>query len=455
MENIDRTKKVYIETFGCLMNHKDSENLLALLEKENYHQIENPEDADLIIINTCSVREKPVHKLFSELGGLNRIRKEGAKIGVAGCTASHMGKEIIQKAPYVDFVLGARNVSKIREVIHQRGAVEVDINHDDSLYQFGSVGVSKFKKMINISIGCDKKCTFCIVPYTRGTEISIPTDLILDEVRKGVEAGAKEFILLGQNVNNYGRRFSIEHKKTNFTQLLKEVTAIDGVERVRFTSPHPLHMDNDFIEEFASNPKIAKSIHIPLQSGSTRILKLMKRGYSKEWFIDRVERVRNLVPDVSISTDIIVGFPSETEQDFLDTMEVLEIARFEQVFSFKYSPRPNTEASHMENRVPDEVASERLQRLQSRHLEIMDEIAKERLGKVVDVLLEEEKGGYLIGRSSGNLLVKVEGDSSNLGKIVPVKITNSYRTEAKGEIKEYIQSLEEPQPHQYQTSDLH
>ena len=428
-------KKVFIETFGCAMNHKDSENLFAQLKHENYSQTTNPENADLIIINTCSVREKPVHKLFSELGHFNKIKKESATIGVAGCTASHMGREIINKAPYVHFVIGARNVSKIRDVIHKKGAVEIDINHDDSLYQFSGGGVSKFKKMVNISIGCDKKCTFCIVPHTRGTEISIPTNLILDEIKKGDQEGAKEFILLGQNVNNYGRRFSNHHKKTDFTQLLKEVTEIDGVERVRFTSPHPLHMDNDFIEEFASNPKIAKSIHVPLQSGSTKILKEMKRGYSKEWFLDRVNRIRNSVPNVSISTDIIVAFPNESEEDFLETMEVLELARFEQMFSFKYSPRPLTEASKMENSISDEVASERLKRLQSRHLQIMDEIAQTRLGQVVDVLLEEDRGGgCLVGRSSGNLLIKTKGDSSLLGKMVKVEITHSHRTEARGRI---------------------
>jgi len=432
---IEPKKRIFIETFGCAMNHKDSENILAQLrESENYSKIDTPEEADLIIINTCSVREKPVHKLFSELGHLNRIRKKNSKIGVAGCTASHLGEEIIKKAPYVDFVLGARNVSKIRDVIHRKGAVEVDINYDDSLYSFGSGEVDNFKKMVNISIGCDKKCTFCIVPHTRGTEISIPTDMIIDEVKKGVKDGAKEFLLLGQNVNNYGRRFSSQHRKINFTQLLREVTAVDGVERVRFTSPHPLHMDNEFIDEFASNPKIAKSIHIPLQSGSTKILKAMKRGYTQEWFIDRVERVRSAVPNVSISTDIIVGFPGESEEDFEETMKVLEIARFEQMFSFKYSPRPLTEASKFTNIVPDEVAGERLQRLQSRHLEIMEEIAEKRLGKIYDVLFESAEGNCLIGRSSEGLLVKTQGNNSLLGKIKRVKIIKSYRTNAKGEI---------------------
>ena len=428
-------KIIYIETFGCAMNHKDSENILNELRDE-YVQTQNPENADLIIINTCSVRERPVHKLFSELGGLNKRKKDGAKIGVVGCTASHLGKDIIKRARYVDFVLGARNVSKIKDVVNRRGAVEIDLNYDDSLYSFGDGEVANFRKSINISIGCDKSCTFCIVPHTRGTEISIPTQLILDEVQRGVEQGAKEFLLLGQNVNNYGRRFSSEHKKIDFTQLLKDVTAISGVKRVRFTSPHPLHMDDEFIEEFANNPKIAKSIHIPAQSGSTKLLKEMKRGYTKERFLNRVEKIRNSVKDVSISTDIIVGFPNETDEDFEETMDILEKAKFEQLFSFKYSPRPMTEAKDYSNQVSDEVASARLKRLQNRHLEIIGELAKYRLGKTYSVFFDiaDEDSGCLIGRNSEGLVIKTKGDISLLGTFQNVKITESNRTLAKGKI---------------------
>jgi len=426
-------KKIYIETFGCAMNHKDSENILAEL-KDEYSQIEDSSSADLIIINTCSVRERPVHKLFSELGGLKKRAKDGVKIGVAGCTASHLGKDIIKRAPYVDFVLGARNISKIKEVVNKKGAVEIDIGFDDSLYSFGKGEVSNFRKLINISIGCDKKCTFCIVPHTRGTELSIPLNLILDEVKKGVENGAKEFLLLGQNVNNYGRRFSSEHQKIDFTKLLREVSKIDGVERIRFTSPHPLHMDDEFISEFASNPKIAKSIHIPAQSGSTKLLKEMKRGYTKEWFLNRIEKVRNSVKDVSISTDIIVGFPNETDEDFAETMDILEKARFEQLFSFKYSPRPLTEAENFENQVSDEVASERLKKLQSRHLEILEEIAETRLGKIYDVFFDDKRDDCLIGRNSEGLIIKIKGNSEFLGTTQKVIITESNRTLAKGQI---------------------
>ena len=233
------------------MNERDTEHMIAeLSEKENYVQTDDSNNADLIIINTCSVRERPVHKLFSELGGFNKHKKPGAKIGVCGCTASHLGKDIIKRAPYVDFVLGARNVSKITEVIHKPKAVEIDIDYDESQFAFKDFRSSQHKAYVNISIGCDKKCTFCIVPKTRGDEISIPTELILQECKKVVDAGVQEIFLLGQNVNNYGRRFSGEHEKVNFTELLRRISKIEGVKRIRFTSPHPFHMDDEFIEEF-------------------------------------------------------------------------------------------------------------------------------------------------------------------------------------------------------------
>ena len=275
---MQESKKLFIETLGCAMNSRDSEHIIAALrEKEGYEMVDDLKEADLILINTCSVREKPVSKLFSELGIFNKKKKPDAKIGVCGCTASHLGEEIIKRAPYVNFVLGARNVSKITEVLHKDKAVEVDINYDESEFAFDDFRTSPYKAFINISMGCDKSCTYCIVPKTRGDEISIPDELILRESKRAVDAGAKEIFLLGQNVNNYGRRFSGEHEKINFTELLRRLSKIEGLERIRFTSPHPFHMDDEFIEEFATNPKICKSMHMPLQSGSTKVLKDMKR----------------------------------------------------------------------------------------------------------------------------------------------------------------------------------
>nr|WP_211436436.1 tRNA (N6-isopentenyl adenosine(37)-C2)-methylthiotransferase MiaB [Campylobacter mucosalis] len=423
------SKKLFIQTLGCAMNVRDSEHIIAeLKEKENYELTEDIGEADLILINTCSVREKPVHKLFSEVGAFEKAKKAGAKIGVCGCTASHLGSEIFKKAPYVDFVLGARNISKITTAVNTPKFVSTDINYDESDYAFGEFRGSPFKSYINISIGCDKKCTYCIVPHTRGDEISIPMSLILSEAKKAADSGAKEIFLLGQNVNNYGKRFSNAHEKVDFSDLLVRLSEIDGVERIRFTSPHPLHMDDKFLEVFSKNPKICKSMHMPLQSGNTKVLREMKRGYTKEWFLDRALKLRSLAPDVSISTDIIVAFPGESDDEFADTMDVVEKVRFEQIFSFKYSPRPLTKAAEFGNQIPENVASARLTHLQNRHNEILDEIVKAQNGKIFDVYFEELRAnGGVAGRSFNNFLVQVQGSKELLGKTLKVKVDNPKR----------------------------
>lgn len=430
------SKKLFIETLGCAMNSRDSEHMIAeLREKEGYETTENFKEADLILINTCSVREKPVQKLFSELGVFYKKKKEGAKIGVCGCTASHLGAEIIKRAPYVSFVLGARNVSKISEVLHKDRAVEIDINYDESEFAFKDFRSSPHKGFINISIGCDKSCTFCIVPKTRGEEISIPDSLIIGEAQKIVNSGAKEIFLLGQNVNNYGRRFSGEHEKVNFTELLRRLSKIDGLERIRFTSPHPFHMDDEFIEEFARNPKICKSMHMPLQSGSNKILKDMKRGYTKEWFLNRVAKLKQECPEATISTDIIVGFPGESDEDFAQSIDIMKEVEFDQIFSFKYSARPLTEAEHFTNTVDEEVASERLNAIQSLNNEIIDEKNARQIGKVYRVYFEAlNKDNYVAGRSDNNILIKVKGSDELLGEFRDVKITAIGRTILTGEI---------------------
>jgi len=427
---MQESKKLFIETLGCAMNSRDSEHIIAeLTAHEGYSMTSDLKEADLILINTCSVREKPVAKLFSEIGVFNKRKKEGAKIGVCGCTASHLGEEIIKRAPSVDFVLGARNVSKIREVLHKKGAVEIDIDYDESAFAFSEFRGSSYKAMVNISMGCDKQCSFCIVPSTRGKEIAIPSNLIVQEAKKAAQNGAKEIFLLGQNVNNYA------HNGSDFSDLLEMVSEIDEVQRVRFTSPHPLHMDDKFLEVFANNPKICKSMHMPLQSGSTNLLKQMKRGYSKEWFLDRAYKLREMVPDVHISTDIIVAFPGESDEDFEHTMDVLEKVRFEQLFSFKYSPRPLTKAADFTNVVDPEVAKERLSRLQKRHEKIVEEISAETMGTELDVYFEELRSdGGVSGRSDNGFMVQVQGSEELLGKTKKVKITYPRRTTLYGEI---------------------
>lgn len=418
------------------MNVRDSEHMIAeLKEKENYELTQDAKEADLILINTCSVREKPVHKLFSEVGSFEKIKKNGAKIGVCGCTASHLGDEIFKRAPNVDFVLGARNVSKITKAVNTPKFLGNDIDFDESNYAFADFRNSLYKTYINISIGCDKHCTYCIVPHTRGDEISIPFEIIKNEALKAVSKGAKEIFLLGQNVNNYGKRFSNAHEKINFSDLLEKLSEIEGLERIRFTSPHPLHMDDRFLEIFSKNSKVCKSMHMPLQSGSSEILKAMKRGYTKEWYLDRALKLRSMCKDVSISTDVIVAFPGESDKDFEDTMDVLEKVRFEQMFSFKYSKRPLTKAATMPNQIPDDIASKRLSVLQARHTEILDEIVVKQKDKEFEVLFEELRSeGFVAGRSDNNFLIQVKGSEELLGQMKKVKITNPRRMVLNGEI---------------------
>jgi tRNA-2-methylthio-N6-dimethylallyladenosine synthase len=417
------------------MNVRDSEHIIAeLRDKKNYSLTDSPKNADLILLNTCSVREKPVHKLFSEIGKYKKIKKSTAKIGVCGCTASHLGAEIIKQAPVVNFVLGARNVSKISDIVDKDKAVEIDIDYDDTGYVFGSFRQNSLKALINISVGCDKECAFCIVPNTRGAEISIPMNIIIQEIQRAVNVGAKEIHLLGQNVNNYGKNFTQRQDKTNFTQLLKAVSIIDGVGRIRFSSPHPLHADDEFIEEFANNPKICKSLHFPLQSGSSKILKAMRRGYTKEWFLARVEKIRALVPEVTISTDIIVGFPGESEEDFEDTMDVVRRAGFEFMYSFAYSPRPLTKAADMEGQIDDEIKSERLSRLQMLQTTVQDEAHARNVGLTYEVLFENFEDGYCYGKSSNNFVIKVASKVDLTNELKMVKIIKAGRHNLAGDL---------------------
>ncbi len=433
----EENKKLFIQTLGCQMNDTDSQHIIAELNKhKGYTQTQNMEDADLIVINTCSVREKPVQKLFSEIGQFNVKKKEGAKIGVCGCTASHLGNDIMKRAPYVDFVLGARNISKIKDVVDKKGAIEIDIDNDDSTYEFARAETSIYKTNVNISIGCDKECTYCIVPATRGDEISIPPEMIIEQIQKDIKKGAVEVMLLGQNVNSYGRRFSDGRAKYSFTQLLRDVSKIEGLERIRFTSPHPLHMDDEFIEEFATNDKISKCIHMPLQSGSTKILKAMKRGYSKEWFLNRAKKIRDLVPNVRITTDIIVAFPGETREDFLDTIDVINQVKFDQIFNFKYSPRPNTQALELkDDEIADDIGSARLTQVIDLHKEHQSQLMNANIGKTFTVLFESLKpNGEVAGLTDNFMQVFVKGSDELLGRFVDIKITAASRTSLKGEV---------------------
>mgnify|MGYP004454090551 FL=1 len=429
------SKKLYIQTLGCAMNVRDSEHIIAeLSQKEDYALTNEPETADLILINTCSVRERPVHKLFSEIGGFEKLKKKGAKIGICGCTASHLGAEIFKKAPNVDFVLGARNVSQITRAVKTPKFLGTDINYDESEFAFAEFRSSPYKSFINIMIGCDKHCTYCIVPHTRGEEISIPFSLIFDEAQKAVDKGAKELFLLGQNVNNYGKHFSKAHEKMDFADLLTRLSEIPNLKRIRFTSPHPLHIDDKFLEVFTHNEKICKALHLPLQSGSNAVLKAMKRGYTREWYLEKALKVRKMCENASISTDIIVAFPNESEKDFEDTLEVMNEVRFEQIFSFKYSPRPLTKAALMSGQIEPELATRRLSKLQGRQNEILDEIVARQRLKEFEVLFEEQRENGVAGRSDNNFLVQTQGGAELLGQMKRVKITNPRRMVLYGEV---------------------
>lgn len=429
------SKKLYIQTLGCAMNVRDSEHIIAeLSQKEDYALTNEPETADLILINTCSVRERPVHKLFSEIGGFEKLKKKGAKIGVCGCTASHLGAEIFKKAPNVDFVLGARNVSQITRAVKTPKFLGTDINYDESEFAFAEFRSSPYKSFINIMIGCDKHCTYCIVPHTRGEEISIPFSLIFDEAQKAADKGAKELFLLGQNVNNYGKHFSKAHEKMDFADLLVRLSEIPNLKRIRFTSPHPLHIDDKFLEVFTHNEKICKALHLPLQSGSNAVLKAMKRGYTREWYLEKALKVRKMCENASISTDIIVAFPNESEKDFEDTLEVMNEVRFEQIFSFKYSPRPLTKAALMSGQIEPELATRRLSELQGRQNEILDEIVARQRLKEFEVLFEEQRENGVAGRSDNNFLVQTQGGAELLGQMKRVKITNPRRMVLYGEV---------------------
>lgn len=429
------SKKLYIQTLGCAMNVRDSEHIIAeLSQKEDYALTNEPETADLILINTCSVRERPVHKLFSEIGGFEKLKKKGAKIGICGCTASHLGAEIFKKAPNVDFVLGARNVSQITRAVKTPKFLGTDINYDESEFAFAEFRSSPYKSFINIMIGCDKHCTYCIVPHTRGEEISIPFSLIFDEAQKAVDKGAKELFLLGQNVNNYGKHFSKAHEKMDFADLLTRLSEIPNLKRIRFTSPHPLHIDDKFLEVFTHNEKICKALHLPLQSGSNAVLKAMKRGYTREWYLEKALKVRKMCENASISTDIIVAFPNESEKDFEDTLEVMNEVRFEQIFSFKYSPRPLTKAALMSEQIEPELATRRLSKLQGRQNEILDEIVARQRLKEFEVLFEEQRENGVAGRSDNNFLVQTQGGAELLGQMKRVKITNPRRMVLYGEV---------------------
>ena len=405
---------LYIKTFGCQMNEYDSQKLAKILESD-YELVAAPEDADLILVNTCSVRDKPEQKLYSLLGEVRdlKARKPGVMIGVGGCVAQQEGHNIVRRSKAVDFVFGTHNLSLVPALIAQRVAggapqVAVDYREEWEDYPLGFPEDGRISRFVSISRGCNKNCTYCIVPTTRGKEVSRAPEEIEREVRIAVARGAREIVLLGQTVNSYGLDFS---PRQSFVSLLRRVADISGVERIRFTSPHPQEVRSDFIDIVCENRKVCRHIHLPLQSGSDRILKAMNRNYRRHRFLAIVEALRSRVPDMAMTTDIIVGFPGETEEDFEQTLEVMRAVRFQNSFSFIFSPRPGTPAALLESEfLPREIALERLQRLQRLQEEHAREALEGWVGKEVEVLLEGPSAAdqeLLCGRTSQNLVINL------------------------------------------------
>jgi len=431
-------KGVFLQTFGCQMNERDSERVLALLMEQGYRIVSLPEEADLIVINTCTVRKKPEHKVYSLLGRFKRLkeRKPQLKIVVMGCLAQQEGERLLDRFPQVDMVLGPDRVDEftkgLEKAIDGDRVCMIGFKEDPSqrvlLPPFRSP-----RAYVNIMQGCDNFCSYCVVPYVRGPEKSRPSQEILKEVRLLAKEGVKEVILLGQNVNAYGKKSPGE---LSFVELLRKIAEIPGIERIRFTTSHPKDLSEELILAFKEIPQLCEHIHLPFQAGSNKILKMMRRGYTREEYLQKVERLREVVPEIAITADVIVGFPGEEEEDFEKTLDLIERVRFDGLFSFKYSPRKGTLASRWPDDVPEPIKARRLEKLQSLQRKITLEKNKALEGKVLEVLVDGcgEREGQLRGRSRCNRVVNFMGPLDLIGKIVWVKIKEGLPNCLRGEL---------------------
>ena len=435
-------KNLYLQTFGCQMNVYDSERISQLLAARNYRLVENPAEADLIFLNTCSVREKPVQKVYSTLGRFRALKRENPNliIGVGGCLAQQEGRGFLERFPCLDFVLGTKEFKRIDELLDdleiygKRGSATTLNGRVDPYASLPfSSSSSKATAFVSIMQGCDNFCSFCIVPLVRGREVSRPSGEILGEIRTLASQGIKEVTLLGQNVNSYGNKAPGE---LSFVELLEAVQEVSGIERIRFTTSHPKDFSRGLAEAFGRLSKLCEHVHLPLQSGSNRILKQMNRGYSWEEYLERVMLLRQLYPQISITTDMIVGFPGEEEVDFQSTLEMIEKVQFDEIFSFKYSDRPNTRASFFQDKIPEEVSRRRLMELQSLQGRITSKRNKIWEGREVEVLVEGRSKASAeenMGRSRTNHIVNFPGRSYPLGAIVRVRIEKALAHSLRGE----------------------
>jgi len=435
-------KRVYIETYGCQMNEHDSERILRLLEGSHYSETKEAKEADLILINTCSVREKPEHKVYSALGRFKRFKDEkGTIIGVAGCVAQQEGGRLLDRVPYLDMVIGTHAIPMLPQLL-QRIEVSGEKVCETSFSQNGKYleavlperPLNKVKSYVTIMQGCDRFCSFCIVPYVRGRELSRPSGEIIKEVKHLAEMDVKEVCLLGQNVNAYGKGMEGE---LDFPQLLDRINDIEGLQRIRFTTSHPGDLSEELIQAFSKLKKLCEHFHLPFQSGSNKILRAMHRGYTKESYLEKIGRLKKICPPIAITADVMVGFPGEEEKDFEETLDLLQKVQFDDLFSFKYSPRKGTRASQFMDKVEEKVKQERLSILQEIQKGITLQKNQELESCVEEVLVEglsKQSDRDVTGRTRSNKVVNFEGDISLVGKLVPVQITKAYAHSLRGGI---------------------
>ena len=430
MKNIGKNKKYFVKTYGCQMNVHDSENICAILEDLGYTESAEMEDADIIILNTCAIRENAHNKMFGFLGRVKHLKESKDIIcGICGCMAQeeNVVEQLKTKYKWVDIVFGTHNIHKLPYILesaleNKRQEIEVYSIEGDIYENVPVRRDSKYKAWVNIMLGCDKFCTYCIVPYTRGKQRSRLPEDIINEVKDLVNDGYLEVTLLGQNVNAYGKDLNINYTMAN---LLEDV-AKTGIQRVRFVTSHPWDFNDEMIDVIAKYPNIMPYIHLPLQSGSDRILKLMGRRYTKEEYLALFNKIKEKINNVAITTDIIVAFPGETEEDFKDTLDVVDTCKFDSAFTFIYSPREGTPAAKMENKLTEDEKNKRLYELNEHVNKYANEANQKYLDKIVPVLLEgpSDKEGFLMGYTDTMKLVNVECDEKYLGKIVNVKITS-------------------------------
>jgi tRNA-2-methylthio-N6-dimethylallyladenosine synthase len=429
-------KRFFLETFGCQMNVVDSEQIVDLLQGIGYRQVEQPNDADLILLNTCAIRDKAERKVYGHLGRYKPLKTENPSLilGVGGCVAQQKGEDLLSRLPYLDLVFGTHNVHRLAEMVEavERSRVRchatefLDTETRLKLFPVRSRG-DAVTRFVTVMQGCDNFCSYCVVPLVRGREISRPSAQILAEVRAFASTGVREVTLIGQNVNSYG---CMGEGELSFAQLLTAVDAIEGIERIRFTTSHPKDLSNDLIDCFSSVKKLCNHIHLPVQSGSDRILQAMNRGYTRAQYLAKVRRLQDVCPDIRLTSDIIVGFPGETEGDFEATLSLMEQVRYTDVFSFLYSSRPGTAAARLSNDFDPLVRQARFDCLLALQEEISRSWREQDEGRILEVLVEGEsrKGGaQLFGRTRWNRIVNFDGDKSLIGQTVSVEVVRVYR----------------------------